>query len=195
MVAGRRRALPAALLEAQRAAKQRRLEDRARLIGAGIIQPKSARRNKFNNVKVVRNGIQHDSLDEAEYSAKLDLMQASGQILRWERAKTFVLLDAKRAIDRVKYTPDFEVWPMPKFDGHVSKGQTSGTSEFPLPQPYYVDVKGSRVNRKTGKRRTPTATQAFSIRVRLWRAVVPFELRVFYSDGVEKIAVPARVIG
>lgn len=173
----RRRRVSPALREAQQAAKVRRLEDRARLIGAGIIAPKSTSRSKFNNVKVLRNGVQHDSLDEAEYSAKLDLLQATGKILKWERAETFVLLDAKRAADRVKYTPDFAVWPR------------TGNAN---PQPYYVDVKGSRVNPKTGKRRTPTATQAFSIRVRLWRAFVPFELRVYYSDGLEKVVCESR---
>ncbi len=189
----RRRLTPAIKAVLQKA-RSDKLEQRARLIGAGIILPKIERRNKFNQVKVIRQGETFDSMGEAEYANHLDLLKSSGKILDWKRPKTFILLDAPRACDRIKYTPDFEVWPMPSVSSVVYKGQSAGKSEFPLPQPYYIDFKGSRVNPKTGIRRTPTATQAFSLRVRLWRATVPFELRLVYSDGVEKVLVPAKVL-
>ncbi len=178
MVLPRRSRVSSALREAQRVAKQHRLEDRARLIGAGIIAPKSNRRNKFNNVEVVRNGIQFKSLWEAEYAAKLNLLKAAGEIVDWEKAPTFVLLDAPKVRDRVLYTPDFSVTKLMPNKQVLRK--------------YYVECKGSSVNKKTGKRSTPTATQAFSIRVRLWRATQSAALVMAYSDGVERTLVESR---
>ena len=54
-----------AILQKARADK---LEQRARLIGAGIVEPKTKRRNKYNRVKTIYGGITYDSMGEAEYA-------------------------------------------------------------------------------------------------------------------------------
>lgn len=161
------------LAAARKAASQQRLEQRARLIGAGL-EVLTRKRTKFNQVKATYNGQKYDSLGEAEYAAKLDLLLAAGKIRAWSRPTPFILLDGPKPRDRVTYKPDFLIEPL-------------------TDQPYYVDYKGSTVG-KNGKRHTPTETQAFGIRVKMWRASQPAELRVVYSDGVEKVVAPRRAV-
>lgn len=163
----RSRAISAAIREA-------RLEQRARLIGAGLELP--AKRAKFRNVKTTYNGVTYDSVGEAEYAHKLDMLLAAGQIVHWERPKPFVLLDAPNARDRITYKPDFWVIPI----------QAGPRPSRDYTYSYYVDYKGSTVD-KHGKRHTPTETEAWRNKVKMWKDRYPdLELRVAYPDGVER---------
>lgn len=159
MKSTRRRLAPSV----RQALKEARLKGRASAINA-TLEPIARKRAKFNQVKAVYKGEKYDSLGEAEYAAKLDLMQSSGQISHWERPKPVVLLEGRTARDRVTYKPDFRVYP-------VSANA----------KPYMVDYKGSHV----------TMTAAWRIKVKLWRAKCPdIELRVAFPDGSEQIVSP-----
>lgn len=139
------------------AVKQARLEQRARLIGAGL--DLAPRRGKFNNAHCTYRGERYDSIGEAEYAHKLDILLNSGQIKLWQRGTAMVLVDAPKARDRITYKPDF--WIVP----------ASGYS-------YFVDYKGSKA----------TETAAWKIKVKLWKQRYPKdELRVVYPDGSTKI--------
>src|SRR5438105_2898174 len=105
MIAKRR--IAPALREAMRATKQEAIQDRARLIGAGIVFKK--RRGKFNSVSTTYNGERYDSLGEAEWASKLDLRKAAGDIVDWWRPKPIVLVDAPTARGRITIVPDFFV--------------------------------------------------------------------------------------
>lgn len=162
----RKRSAPG-LIAAKRVAKQNQIEQRARLIGAGVVFKK--RREKFQSIWTTYNGESYQSLGEAEYANRLDVLLKAGKIIAWERPKPMVVFTAIKAQGRITYKPDFL----------ISISQTYS---------YYVDYKGSRVNKKTGKRSTPTETDAWRLRVKLWKAMYPtLELRVVYSDGVEKL--------
>lgn len=151
-----RRRVSAALRAVQRQAKADKLAARANLIAAGIL-PRSSRA-KFHNTRCTYNGMTFDSLGEAEYAHKLDLLVQSGEVVAWEQPPPVVLVDAAKARDRITYRPDFHVIPR------------EGWS-------YYVDYKGSRI----------TETAAWKLKVKLWRQNVPFELRVAYPGGEEKV--------
>jgi hypothetical protein len=99
-----------------------------------------------------------DSMGEAEYAAKLDMLVKAGEVVDWEQPKPVVLVDGPKARDRITMIPDFYVIP------------AVGNS-------FYVDYKGSRV----------TETPAFKLKVKLWRRHVGHELRVVYADGTEKV--------
>jgi hypothetical protein len=109
-------------------------------------------------LKTPYKGETYDSKGEAAYAWFLDQKVKTGQIVVWMRPKPIVVLDASRARDRVTFKPDFWV---------VTSGGYS----------YYVDYKGS----------TQTETAAWKLKVKLWRRAVPFELRVAYPDGTEKV--------
>lgn len=162
----RRRSAPG-LVAARKAAKQNQIEQRAKLIGAGVVFKK--RQEKFRSVWTTYNGESYQSLGEAEYANKLDVLLRAGKIVAWERPKPMVVFAAINSKDKITYKPDFLI----SIDKNYS---------------YYVDYKGSQVSKKTGKRRTPTETDAWRLRVKLWKEMYPtLELRVVYSDGVEKL--------
>src|SRR6266511_1010249 len=144
------------LREARRIARQERFERRARLIAAGIIP---GREGKYHNTRGTYRGMTFDSLGEAEYAAKLDVLVTAGELVDWEQPKPVVLVDAPKARERITYKPDFWVCPA---DSTYS---------------YYVDYKGSRI----------TETAVWKLKVKLWRQHVPHELRVAYADGTEKV--------
>src|SRR6185437_7847319 len=102
------------------------------------------KRAKFNQQKTWYEGELYDSLTEAEFAANLDRQLAAGQIKGWSRPEKMVVFDARRVIDRITYKPDFLII------------RVDGTC-------YYVDVKGSKT----------TMTQAWSLRVKMWRQVYP----------------------
>lgn len=164
----------AALREARRAAKRQEIEHKASAHGVSVAFPQ--KRGKFGAIPSTYNGHLYHSLDESIYASDLDLKKKAGEIIDWWIPKSFVVFDADKAADRVTYKPDFGI-----------KVLRDGVEYV-----YYVDFKGSTVNKRTGKRSTPTETDAFSIRVRLWRANIPFELRVAYADGVEKVVAKAH---
>jgi uncharacterized protein DUF1064 len=142
------------------ATEKRHADQRARLAERGIDlheKPRSSR-SKYHNVTAYYKGQRYDSAGEAEYARMLDLGCAAGSITDWERPKPFVLLDAPKPRDRVTYKPDFYVIPK------------AGMS-------YYVDYKGSAM----------TETASWRIKVKLWKQKIPFELRVAYPNGEEKV--------
>jgi hypothetical protein len=141
---------------------QRRAALNARLKALGIEQqiPKPGRR-KYANTPAIYNGQTFDSAGEAEFAMKLDLMKQAGVVLDWWRPKPMVLVDAVRPRDRITYRPDFAVL-------YASKPGTT----------VYLDYKGSRI----------TETEAFRLKVKLWKRAYPdLELRVVYSSGEEKV--------
>lgn len=166
------RRISPALKAIQQQARTERLAQRARLIDAGVVPSKG--KNKYNRVKVQYKGEMYDSLGEAEHAASLDLDLSLGRITAWGRPGPIILLDAPTPRGRITYRPDF--WTLPLNASKV----------------YYTEFKGSRVNPKTGKRSTPTETEAFRIRVKLWQRFIPYELRVVYSDGASKVVSPAK---
>lgn len=117
-------------------------------------------RAKFHNVKAVYGGVTYDSAGEAAYAWKLDQMVKRGEIVDWERPAALVLVDAPKLRERITYKPDFYVIP-------------SSDSEYS----YYVDYKGSRI----------TETAAWRLKVKLWKRAIPYELRVAYPNGEEKV--------
>jgi hypothetical protein len=150
-----------------------RLERRAALIGAGIDVES---RNKNRSVSTLYRGERYDSLGEAEYAAKLDMLVKAGEIVDWERPARMAIDDrcltcgataklrcrTKTGSEllgfhrpRMTYKPDFYVIP------------NEGYS-------YFVDFKG-RILRGWNR----TVTQ--------WRKNIPFELRVAFKDGTEKV--------
>lgn len=155
-----------AIKAAKKAARESKLEQRARLIGAGIEVPAVKRRNKYNRVKATYDGGKYDSLGEAEFAHKLVLRERSGEISGWSRPKPFVLLDAPTPRGRVTYQPDFEVIPI------------NGPR-------YYIDYKGSKA----------TETTTFRIKVKMWAQKIGYELRVAYPSGEEKVVARAYQSG
>lgn len=147
----------------RRMAKHAEMERRAAAVNATIIN-RPIGRSKFHNVATVYKGVRYSSLGEAEYAWRLDQKVATGEIAYWERPKPIVLVDAPRARERVTMVPDFHV---------TLHGGGS----------YYVDYKGSRI----------TETPVFRLKVRLWRNAVPFELRVAYPDGTEKVVATGEI--
>lgn len=160
----RRRTVSPAYKESLKKAKQERLEQRARLIGAGLIT-KPTRRSKYNQIKTVYLGERYDSLGEAEYAFKLTQRQLAGEIRAWNRPPAIVLVNASSPRDRITYKPDFEIKPL------------NGPA-------IYVDYKGSHV----------TETAAWRIKVKLWKRNIPFELRVAYPTGVEKVVATGVIL-
>jgi len=139
---------------------------------------------KYHNVRTEYRGMTFDSKGEAEYAMKLDLLVKAGVVVDWEQPKALAVddrclkcdapphkpcLNAKRQPmkgyhrDRMTYTPDFYVIPKEGYS-------------------YYVDFKGMG---RDGRR--VTETPAFRIKVRQWRKNIPFELRVAYRTGEEKV--------
>lgn len=106
------------------AAKQDKLEQRARLINAGV-EITRKRRGKYNQVRTTYKGERFDSLGEAEHAHQLDILKQNGDIFDWCRPRAIVLLDGPKFRDRITYKPDFEIWDK---SGH-----------------YYVDYKGSHI--------------------------------------------------
>lgn len=155
------RARLAELQEAKLANRRDRLASRAGAIGATLVERPTNSRAKFHNVKAVYRGMRFDSTGEAEYAAHLDLRVKAGELVDWEQPKPIVLLNAPKARDRVTYKPDFFVIPR---EGYA----------------FYVDYKGSGI----------TETQAWRIKVKLWKQHVPFELRVAKPVKVKKGELP-----
>lgn len=161
-----RRSVSPAVKQALAKARKEKIEQRARLIGAGIILPTTKRRNKYNQVRTTLNGEHYDSLGEAEYANKLNLWIQAGEIVAWTRPAAIVLLDAPTIRGRITYKPDFQIWP-------------NLSDKF-----YYVDYKGSKV----------TETPSWRLKVKMWAQKVPHELRVAYPSGEEKTVCPARTL-
>lgn len=172
------------------ATERKRAKDRARLAELGIDlveRPRSAHA-KFHNVSATYKGERYDSAGEAQYAQRLDLMAAAGEIADWERAKAIAVATCGKCLaspgrpclsakgveieafhrERVTYKPDFYI---------VGVKPTSMTTLKPIPTGYFLDYKGSTI----------TETAAWRIKVRLWRLYIPYELRVAYSDGAEKV--------
>lgn len=158
----RRRTITPAYKEALQRARRDKLEQRAKLINAGIIEPKTKGRSKYHQVKAVVNGQTYDSMGEAEFSHKLELRRIAGEIISWERPKPIVLVDAPTPRGRVTYKPDFLVYRL------------NGTK-------FYIDFKSKA-----------TETQSFRIKVKIWAQKIPEELRVAYATGEEKIVAQAH---
>jgi hypothetical protein len=176
------RRLPEAVRKARQDARRLRLERRAALIGAGVAV---GTRSKFSSVETTYRGMTFKSLGEAEYAAKLDMLVKAGEIVDWEQPRG-VPVDDRCLIcgasarlpcrtktgsemvgfhkQRMTYQPDFYVIPRQGYS-------------------YYVDYKGR--DKRTGK--TPTETPIWRRKVIQWRKNVPFELRVAYPDGTEKV--------
>lgn len=161
----RARSVSPVVRAAQKLAREHKLEQRARLIGAGIEQPKATRKNKFNSVRTTYGGERYDSLGEAEYAHRLAQMKLAGTIKDWGRPKPHILIDGAKARDRITYQADFWVIPL----------------VGPL---FYIDYKGSRI----------TETAAWRLKVKLWRLNISDELRVCYPDGTFKIVAPAHLV-
>lgn len=140
----------------------------------GQAAPVTPGRRKFHNTPTVYKGQRYDSLGEAEHAHVLDQKLAKGEIIHWERPKAIVLVDAPRARERVTFKPDFWVIPADR------PGNLSAESYV---YSYYEDYKGS----------TATETAAWKLKMRLWRARVPFELRVVYADGSHKVVATGEV--
>jgi Protein of unknown function (DUF1064) len=112
---------------------------------------------KYGNVRTVYRGEVYDSRGEAEYAARLDLLEAAGAIRAWRRGRVWTLLDGPRRCDRITLRPDFEVWDAVEPGGFRC-----------------LDCKG-------------VETQAWRLKVRLWRAVYPtIPLYVTRADGSER---------
>jgi hypothetical protein len=121
--------------------------------------------SKYHNTRATYRGEQYDSAGEAAYAAKLDLRCKSGELIDWERPGPMILVDGDKPRDRITYKPDFYVIP------------AEGNS-------FFVDFKGSRI----------TETEAWRLKVKLWKKAISFELRVAYPSGEEKVVAPARAL-
>lgn len=169
----------------------------------GIEQQIKPSRRKFANTPSTYNGQTYDSAGEAQYAMQLDMKLKAGEIIEWTRCEPIVIddrcatcnappsepcIDSRgRAMrgyhrDRMTYTPDF--WIVPAQASQSFRDYTFS---------YYVDYKGSTVDKKTGRRRAPTETALWRRKMIQWRKNVPFELRVAYSDGVEKVVCSAQL--
>lgn len=152
----RKRKLPSAFQEATSKAKESKVTQRARLIGAGVIFGR--KRGKFNNTKTSYLGETYDSLGEAEQAHKFTLQLLSKEILAWERPKAITLVKGPKYRDCVTYKPDFMVTEL---GGKI----------------IYYDYKGSAA----------TETDAWKIKVKIWRQTIPYELRVIYPTGEQRV--------
>ncbi len=191
-------------------ARKQRLTRRAELISAGLEFP-SKKTGKFHNVWVTYGGQRYQSLGEAEYAAKLELRRLAGQILKWERAESFILVDAPKVRDRITYKPDFKVWPIPinnidnKLDNepycadHPAKVHNALTR---FPEPCAYSVERCNFRRKFRHRRIllrkmlaylinfPIHGYAHRINDGLLQPLLRREL----ADGIRYILEPSRII-
>lgn len=137
--------------------RKNRLEARVSAIGANLTLSTN---NKYNALNTTYRGERYASLGEAECAAWLDWRVAAGELVAWERGRTFVIQKGKRGLDQLLYTPDFYAIPVESQDGGVFKKPFDGG--------YWIDYKGGHI----------TETEAFKIRVKLWRRNVRRELRI-----------------
>lgn len=91
----------------------------------------------------------YQSRTEALFAQRLDTQQAAGDILRWERGRSVVVLDAKTRHDRLTYKPDFFV-------------TLDVSASAPCGPHLAIEVKGGRAMIDT----------ASKMRIRLYRALV-----------------------
>lgn len=153
---------------------------RARLekLAISIIDKPRTGRNKFHAVPCVYNGVTYQSSGEAEIAQSLDLKVKAGLITAWEGQRRVPLMDCVQCRARgwhpcvnakgltiktihqcrVYYKVDFWVLPV---DGNS----------------YYLEYKGGEI----------TETTTWKNKVKQWRALVPFELRVRYANGSERV--------
>src|SRR5262252_1692164 len=140
-----------------------RMKTFANLVREANAERKRPRRRKYHNIPTYFGGQKYDSRAEAARAAQLALLEKAGKIHHWRKGKRIVLLEGKRPIT---YTPDFEVYPPDELD-----------------QFWIEDVKGVKLDRKTGKYKV-RATQMFRLKVKLFMARYPgVELRVVDKDG------------
>lgn len=92
-------------------------------------------RNKYNNVKMMVDGMTFDSKAEADYYSQLKIRQRAGEILKFERQFSFEIVppftDATGYRHRpVTYRADFVVY----YEGHTEIVDVKGfaTREFTL---------------------------------------------------------------
>lgn len=169
----------------KRSAKQR---ERLAALGIDLHEKPRTGRNKFHAVNATYKGERYDSAGEAEYARDLDLAVSAGNITDWERPKPIGLATCGKCLalpgeaclnakgehlegfhkDRITYRPDFYV---------IGAKPTQMAVLPPMPTSWYVDFKGSKI----------TETAAWRIKVRLWKLCIPFELRVVYASGEEKV--------
>ena len=153
--------------------RKNRLEKRISDIGATLTFGTA---NKFNAINTTYRGEKYASLGEAECAAWLDWRVAAGELVTWERGRSFVLQKGKHGVDKLTYKPDFYAIPVAPQDGGVFRRPFDGG--------YWIDYKGGHI----------TETEAFKIRVKLWRRNVRRELRIVTKnrDGwQERVICPA----
>lgn len=172
------------------ATERKRAKEKARLAALGItlIEKPSSGYAKFNNVWALYKGEKYQSAGEAEHAWRLDMLALAKKITDWERPKAIAVEACIQCLagprepcknakglpietlhrDRLKYKPDFYV---------VAAEPTDMMTLKPMATGYYIDYKGGEI----------TETEPWRIRVRLWKLHVPFELRVAYRDGTEKV--------
>lgn len=172
------------------ATEKRRAKQRERLAELGIDLHERPRtgRNKFHAVSATYKGERYDSSGEAEFARSLDLLAQAGKITDWERPKAIAVERCPKCLalprdpcigpkgepietlhrDRISYKPDFYI---------VGAQPTPMAVLPPVPTGWFVDYKGSEI----------TETAAWRLKVKLWRLYIPFELRVVYKDGTEKV--------
>jgi hypothetical protein len=173
-----------------------------KLRALGIEQQIKSGRRKFANTPSVYNGQTYDSAGEAQYAMQLDMKLKAGEIIEWTRGEPIVIddrcatcnappseacIDARGKTmrgyhrDRMTFTPDFWIVPAQASQSHRDYTYS-----------YYVDYKGSSIDKKTGKRHAPTETALWRRKMIQRRKNVPFELRVAYSDGTERVVCPGQ---
>lgn len=91
--------------------------------------------NKYNNKKVVVDGITFDSEQESRYYLELHAMQARGEISHFTLQPVFVLQEGfkKRGLTflPIKYKADFHVW-LPDGTDYVVDVKGHETADFKL---------------------------------------------------------------
>lgn len=142
----------------------------------------SRRVNKFGNEAVMVDGYHFDSQAEADRYGVLRAAQMAGAITDLELQPRYTLQEGFRDsrgkwIRPIAYQADFRYW-------EVRPGSLLRVAE---------DVKGVRVNRRTGQR-TSTETAEFRLKVKLWQHIYGdySELRIIGSDGSVRVVGAAQ---
>jgi Zn ribbon nucleic-acid-binding protein len=177
------------------ALRRAKVEERLANAGISLVNRQSAGRNKFNAHAATYKGEVYDSAGEALYAQRLDLKCKAGELTDWWRPDKIGLTacvtcgvepgarcrDKKQCVIksmhqcRVTYKPDFcVIGAQPNMEAFAALK--------PIPTSWYIDYKGS----------AQTETEAFWIKVRLWRLAMPYELRVAYPDGSEKVVATGK---
>jgi hypothetical protein len=159
--------------ELRQEARRLRLERRAALIDAGI---ETGKRTKNNNVKTTYRGQTYDSLGEAEYAAKLDMLVKAGEVAWWERQHRLPIDDRCLTCGATGQLPCRTKSGAEIVSFHKER-MTAKIDFYVVPMQgnsYYLDFKGRLL-------------RGWNRIVIQWRKNVPFELRIAFKDGTEKV--------